>query len=101
MAEVAENPATADGRVAIQQSRPARQAFRQYGYAVGAVGLAFAIRAALTHDRAGCAIEGKEVQKIADIHIDHVAERRDRRETHIPDLGPFDHSGHDGARLRD
>jgi hypothetical protein len=52
-------------------------------------------------DRAGCAIQGKEVQKIADIHVDHVAERRDRREPHIPDLGPFDHSGHDGARLRD
>src|SRR6516162_9315875 len=54
MAEVAENPATADERVAIQQSRPARQALRQYGYAVAAVGLAFAIRAALTpilHDR--------------------------------------------------
>jgi hypothetical protein len=30
------------------------------------------------NDRAGCAIEGKEVQKIADIHIDNVAERRDR-----------------------
>src|SRR6516162_3011313 len=54
MAEVADNSATADGRIVIQQSRPARQALRQYGYAVAAVGLAFAIRYALTpilHDR--------------------------------------------------
>jgi two-component system sensor kinase FixL len=54
MAGIAENPAVADDRSAVGRSSAARQALRQYGYAVAAVALAFAIRAALTpilHDR--------------------------------------------------
>jgi two-component system sensor kinase FixL len=54
MAGIAENPAVADDRSAVGRSSAARQAFRHYGYAVAAIGLAFAIRAALTpilHDR--------------------------------------------------
>src|SRR6516162_4913177 len=54
MADIAENPRVANHRSAVAHSSAVRQALRQYGYAVGAVGLAFAIRAALTpilHDR--------------------------------------------------
>ena len=54
MADIAENPRVANHRSAVAHSSAVRQALRQYGYAVAAVGLAFAIRAALTpilHDR--------------------------------------------------
>ena len=54
MADIAENPRVANHRSAVARSSAVRQALRQYGYAVAAVGLAFAIRAALTpilHDR--------------------------------------------------
>jgi two-component system sensor kinase FixL len=54
MADIAENPGVAGDRRAVGRRGAGRQALRQYGYAVGAVGSTFAIRAAHTpilHDR--------------------------------------------------
>jgi hypothetical protein len=50
-------------------------------------------------DRAGAAVGSKEVEAVGEIHIDLVAERHDRGESHLPLRRPFDEPCGNGAGL--
>ena len=51
-------------------------------------------------DRARAAIEGEEIEQVAEIDVDLISKRDDRRESDAPACRPFDESCNDGARLR-
>jgi hypothetical protein len=55
----------------------------------------------IEHDRACRAIQSKEIQEIAEIDIDLVANREDGGESNRAARRPFDHSCNDRAGLRD
>src|SRR5215470_7029878 len=55
----------------------------------------------IEHDGSGCAVRRKLVEQIAKIYIDLVADRDDGGEADPALCRPFDHSGHDRARLGD
>ena len=52
-------------------------------------------------DRAGAAVGGEIVEAVAEIDVDHVAERHEAREADLAPRRPFDQARRDGARLRD
>ena len=55
----------------------------------------------IKQDRTGAPVEREEVEQIAEIDVDLVAQRDDRRETDAVRRRPFDQARGDGAGLRD